>query len=135
MPGQQIEIENTLTRALITAEILGVSKLVNEAIFKHIHVDKQRFESIADVKNVFMANKISPADFDNTFNSFMVSTEVKKMNVSTEKLRSQGIHGVPTLIINGKYKAEPSKFKNIDQYKALISYLLNKDTVHGVRLL
>lgn len=127
MPGQQLAMEDALTKALITAQLLKVEAVITEAIFNRIHVTKQGFNSVEDIKTLFVEKGVPEADFDKTFASFKVAMEAKKMLGYTANLRQQGISGVPTLIINGKYKPEVSQIKDMDQYKRLISYLVNKD--------
>lgn len=128
MSGQRVEIEDALTKALITAQLLKIDQVIISAIFKFIHIDMKHFSSIPDIKAVFIANGVKEADFDKTFNSFKVAVEAKKMLAHTTSLRQQGINGVPTLIINGKYKPEVINIKTTDEYKDLIIYLLNKDS-------
>ncbi|KGJ88001.1 thiol:disulfide interchange protein DsbA/DsbL [Thalassotalea sp. ND16A] len=126
MPGQNIEIEQALTKALITADILKVKEKIVAAIFQYIHSDKAKFNDEKEIKNLFLINGVDGDQFDKTFASFSVNTQFKKMQKKTKALRQQGIGSVPTLIINGKYKPVTGKIKSMDEYKKLISYLLNK---------
>jgi len=126
MPGQNLKIEQALTKALITADILKVKEKIVPAIFKYIHTDKAKFDNEKDIKNIFLINGVDSNKFDKTFASFHVANQFKKMQKKTKSLRQQGIGAVPTLIINGKYKPITSNIKSMDEYKKLISYLLNK---------
>jgi len=126
MPGRKIAIEDDLTKALITAKILKVDDKMIPAIFNYIHVRHADFDNRKDIKNLFMINDIDGDKFDKTFNSFSVSREFKNMNRKTELLRKQGISSVPTLIINGKYKVNDKQIKDMNEYKALVMFLLNK---------
>ena len=126
MPGQSLKIEQALTKALITAEILKVKDKIVPAIFKYIHTDKAKFDNEQDIKNIFLINGVDNSQFDKTFASFHVANQFKKMQHKTKSLRQQGIGAVPTLIINGKYKPVTNNIKSMDEYKNLISYLLNK---------
>ena len=126
MPGKNIKIEQALTKALITADILNVKEKIVPAIFKHIHTDKAKFDKEKDIRNLFLINGVDGNIFDKTFSSFSVNAQFKKMQKKTNALRQQGIGSVPTLIINGKYKPVTDNIKNMDEYKKLITYLLNK---------
>jgi len=126
MPGQKPEIEKALTKALITADMLKVKSKIVAAIFNYIHVNKAKFDSVKDIKNLFLLNGVDGDRFDKTFGSFAVNVQAKKMFQKTANIRKQGIGTVPTLIINGKYKPVMSKLKSMDEYKALIGFLLNK---------
>lgn len=124
MPGQTKAIEQMLTKALVTAERLKVKEQITAAIFDYIHVSKAKFTSESDVKKLFTKVGVKEGDFDKTFNSFSVKMALKKMSKNTQNLRNQGISGVPTLIINGKYKPVTSSLKSMDEYKQLIKYLI-----------
>ncbi|MCL1050999.1 thiol:disulfide interchange protein DsbA/DsbL [Shewanella abyssi] len=126
MPGRDLEIERSLTKALITAGSLQVSDKVIAAIFNYIHVDKASFSDNTAIKDLFLANGVDGEAFDKVFSSFSVNTQARQMQRNTERLRQQGYTGVPTLIINGKYKPIAKKIRNIEEYQALITYLLNK---------
>ncbi len=126
MPGQNIKIEQALTKALITADILKVKNKIVPAIFKYIHTDKAKFDNEKDIKNLFLINGVDSNKFDKTFASFHVKNQFNKMQKKTKVLRQQGIGSVPTLIINGKYKPVTDNIKSMDEYKKLIIYLLNK---------
>ena len=126
MPGRDIKIEKSLTKALITADVLKVKEKVIPAIFNYIHINKAKFDNDKDIKNLFLINEVDGDDFDKVFNSFSVNMQAKKMEKKTSALRKQGFSSVPTLIINGKYKPVTDKIKNMDEYKKLVIYLLNK---------
>ncbi|MDP7592125.1 MAG: thiol:disulfide interchange protein DsbA/DsbL [Litorilituus sp.] len=126
MPGQNLLIEQALTKALITADILKVKEIIVPAIFKYIHTDKAKFYNEKDIKNIFLIHGVDENAFDKTFASFHVANQFKKMQKKTKYLRQQGIGSVPTLIINGRYKPLTNNIKSMDEYKKLISYLLNK---------
>lgn len=128
MPGKNLKIEQALTKALITADILKVKQQITPAIFNYIHKNKARFNSIKDIKNIFLLNGIKEKDFDKTFNSFAVKTQFNKAQLKTAALRKQGVTTVPTVIINGKYKVETHNISNQSQFNALVIYLLNKYT-------
>jgi protein dithiol oxidoreductase (disulfide-forming) len=126
MPRQKPEIEHALSKALASAESLKVEDKMVAAIFEYIHVKRQTFDSIADIRALFLANGVGADDFDKVFASFTVNTRFAQMQANTAALRRQGINGVPTLIINGRYKPVLDKINSNDEYKALIAFLLGK---------
>ena len=126
MPGRKPDIENLLTKALITAEYLKVEEQLVPAIFNYIHVNKADFSNEKDIKNLFLVNDVNAEKFDKIFSSFSVNAKAKMMQKNTKEIRSQGFTGVPTLIINGKYKPETKNIKTMQEYKALVLFLLNK---------
>lgn len=126
MPRRDIEIEQALTKALITAKKLGIKDKIVPAIFNYIHIEKSAFTDANDIKKLFIAHGVEGQQYDKTFTSFATNTQLRKMQSKTKALRKQGVSAVPTLIINGKYKPVLTHLKSIEEYKQLIQFLLNK---------
>jgi len=126
MPGRDLAMEQALTKALITADKLNIKDKMVPAIFNHIHLSRAKFSSVNDIKDLFIKNGLDADKFDKTFNSFSVNMAARQMQKKTANIRQQGFSSVPTLIINGKYKPLTTKIKDINEYKALIHFLLNK---------
>ena len=126
MPGRNPQIERLLTKALVTATFLKAEDKMVPAIFNYIHVDNATIDNEKDIRNLFIVNGIEPKSFDKTFSSFAVNTQAKKMEKNTAFVRSQGFTGVPTLIINGKYKPLTNNIKTMKEYQELVLFLLNK---------
>ena len=124
MPGRDEATETLLSQALITAKLLDVEQPVVDAIFQQIHVSRSNMASIADIKALFTKQGIDGKKFDKTFNSFKVKVEAKRMAANTQKLRDKGYGSVPTLVINNNYVPNIRSIKTLDEYKALIRYLL-----------
>ena len=124
MPGRDEATETLLSQALITAKLLHVEQPVVDAIFQQIHVSRGNMASIADIKALFTKQGIDGKKFDKTFNSFKVKVEAKRMAANTQKLRDKGYGSVPTLVINNNYVPNIRSIKTLDEYKALIRYLL-----------
>ena len=129
MPGQDLNIEQALIKATITADILGMAETMNSAIFDYIHVQRATFTSEKDIKNLFLLHGADEVLFDKTLASFALNTRYNQLQHATKQLRKQGINTVPTLIINGKYKPETQHIKSLAHYNELIAYLLTK-TAH-----
>lgn len=126
MPGRDIEIEKALTKAMIIAEHFKIEDKIIPAIFNYIHVSRANFDNVKDIKNLFMINGVDGDKFDKAFANFSVNSKLKQMGNKTATLRGQGINSVPTLIIHGKYRPITKDLKTMDEYKALISYLISK---------
>jgi thiol:disulfide interchange protein DsbA len=126
MPGRDVTIEKSLSKAILAAKFLNIEEEITAAIFKYIHVSRANFSTKQDIKNIFLLQGIDGQRFDEVFDSFSVQTGVSKMNKETEILRKQGITSVPTVIVNGKYKVETSAIESKEQYIALVLYLLNR---------
>lgn len=89
-----------LAQAYFTAELLGVLDKTHPALFKSIHVKKQKYTDEQQIMEFFVSQGVSEEDFRNAYSSFAVSV---KMNNAKLMTRRYAITGVPTVIINGKF--------------------------------
>ncbi|MBC3765874.1 thiol:disulfide interchange protein DsbA/DsbL [Neptunicella marina] len=126
MPRRNIEIENLLTKAAITAEKLDMVDEVIPVIFNYIHRSHADFSEAKDIHNLLVLAGVDTDKFDKTFNSDAVEKQMQHLNDNTQILRKQGYSSVPTVVINGKYKVETKKVKSVGEYIELVNYLLNK---------
>jgi len=94
-----------LAKAYFTAEMLGVLDQTHEALFDDIHVKNQRFTDEAALQDFFVSQGVSAEDFKKTFESFAVAVKVNNAKLMT---RRYAITGVPTFIVNGKFRTSPS---------------------------
>ncbi len=105
------DIQFMLTKALVASEKLNVPQ-VNDAIFNYIQTQRAIFTEEKDVRNLFVLNGVDGEKFDKVFNSFAVTAAAKKMKKEQDELsRKRVLTGVPTFIVNGKYKLLTTGFK------------------------
>ena len=88
-------------RAYYTAEILGVLDTMHPAMFEAIHQQKRHLKTDADRQKVFAEHGVSAEDFNRVFRSFAVEAKIRRAKDMSQRY---GIKGVPSLIVNGKYR-------------------------------
>ncbi len=88
-------------KAYYAAELLGVLDRSHQALFDAIHVERKRFRNGADFAGFFTRFGISEAKFLETYNSFAVDLKVRR---AADLTRRYGVDGVPTVVVNGKYR-------------------------------
>ncbi|WP_299266002.1 thiol:disulfide interchange protein DsbA/DsbL [uncultured Psychrosphaera sp.] len=116
------DIQLMLTKALVTSELLNVPQ-VSKAIFEYIHVQRGVFTKEKDIRNIFLIHNVDGEKFDKAFNSFAVKAAASKMKKEQDSLsRRKVLTGVPTFIVNGKYKILNSGFK-VKTYSELFAQL------------
>ena len=124
------EHQTMISQALATAEVLPQKDKIISAMFDHIHAKRARFNELADVKDVFLAQGVDGDKFDKLFESFSVRTLSSKMKRDQDYFKGKGaLRGVPTFIVNGKYKLNlggESGISSPEDVSALINYLANK---------
>mgnify|MGYP000852593280 CR=1 FL=1 len=125
------DTQNALARAYLVAKNLGKGDEIANAIFNQIHRSRVMFNSEADIRNLVMIHDIDGQAYDNGMKSFSVVAAARQMKKEQDELAQRRVlTGVPTLIVNGKYKINNAALdqKNLQQdIKELINYLLTKD--------
>lgn len=95
-----------LARAYYAAEMLGVLDKVHMPLFKAIHEQKQSFETEDALAKFFVAQGVDEKQFRDSYKSFGVAA---KLNRGKQMLQRYGVSGVPTLVINGKYRTSANE--------------------------
>jgi len=111
-------------RAYFTAEVLGVMDTMNPVIFQAMNVDKKPLASEADIAKLFVANGISAEDFNNTFSSFGVGSQV---NQAVATAKAAKITGTPALMVNGKYHVSGRKAGSQADMLKVVDFLIEKE--------
>ncbi|GGZ15433.1 MULTISPECIES: thiol:disulfide interchange protein DsbA/DsbL [Shewanella] len=114
------EMGVVMSRAWAISELLNVSDKIEPALFAAIHEKHQRFTSMEDVKQFFVAEGVDAKEFEAAANSFMVNSMVASMKRSTENAK---IEGVPALVVNEKYLIDTASLKSFEQLAEIIKYL------------
>ena len=89
------------SRAFYAARALGHEDEFVEAAFKAIHEDGKRLRKPDEIAEVAASVGMDADEFEKTMKSFSVETALKR---SVKLARSAGLTGVPTVVVNGKYR-------------------------------
>ncbi|GGP61803.1 thiol:disulfide interchange protein [Shewanella algicola] len=116
--GREMGVE--MSRAFAVAKQLNVEKKIEAALFSAIHDKRQQFTRADDVRALFIANGVDAKDYDSAASSFMVNAQMSKMKRDTDNAK---ISGVPSLVVNGKYRVETSSIKSYDELLDIAFYL------------
>lgn len=116
-------------RAYYTAQTLGLyeddKKNFHEAFFDEIHKHKKNLNNKDALKAFFARFGISAEDFNNTFDSFAVNTKVNR--AATVSKRYQ-LDGVPSLIVNGKYRTDGPMAGGRQDMLKVLDFLIKKES-------
>lgn len=88
-------------RAYYTAEALGVLDKIHKPMFDAMHKKRQRLDDQAELAELFAKHGVSKDKFNSTFYSFAVNS---KVNWAKHLTNAYKIDGVPTMIVQGKYR-------------------------------
>lgn len=116
-------------KAFYVAQLLKVEHKIHEPFFEAIHKHNQKLDSQKKIREFFKKHGVTEKQFDEAFDSYSVKNRLKQARVLVEKYR---ISGVPTLIINGKYRASTSNVDGNDaKFLKLLDYLIKKESMSG----
>ena len=125
------DIQFMLSKAAVVADQLGMQKKLMGAIFKYLQVQRAPITSEKDIRNIFVLNGVDGEKFDKLMKSFSVNSKAKQMKKNQTDLTNRGVlSGVPTLVVNGKYRINNRELDRNDVEKDLnnlIEYLLTLD--------
>ena len=115
-----------LARAYYAAEVLGVVDKVHEPIFEAIHVQGLNGEDPAVLAKIFQDSAgIDSEQFLKVLNSFGVTSKVQQADALARMYR---IPGVPTLIVNGKYRVNAGQVVGTNaEMLDVVDYLVAKE--------
>ncbi|MDH5275784.1 MAG: thiol:disulfide interchange protein DsbA/DsbL [Gammaproteobacteria bacterium] len=111
-------------RVHYTAEALGKGDVIRPAMFRAIHVDNEPMTEEKEIQKLFEENGISAADFNRTFRSFSVESQLKRAKDLTVKYR---VRGVPLLVVNGKYTTDGQQIKSHQELLAVTEELIQRE--------
>jgi len=100
-------------RAFYTAEILGVVDSVHLPLFEAMQAQNPKLRTKQDLATFFAEHGVDEAEFSRTYDSFAVDSLINRSKLMQARY---GIMGVPSMVINGKYRtsgSEAGSFENV----------------------
>lgn len=113
-----------LARAYYVAELLDAVDQTHQAVFDAIHLQKKRFTSEEDLAEFYGSLGVDSDQFSKLYNSFAVNT---KLNQGESKARGYEITGVPTMVVNGKYRITAAMAGGHKQMLEVVDFLVEKE--------
>ena len=89
-----------LARTYYALEGIGKIKQLDDAIYQAIHVKDMNLYDLDSIGAFVASNGVDRAKFTAAYNSFAVNSRVVR---AKQMIRSYGINGTPTLVVDGKY--------------------------------
>ncbi len=113
-------------RAYYAAEKLGVLDKIHQPLFDALHEQKRSLFTVDELTEFFAEHGVPAADFKSAYESFEVDTKARRALALT---RAYGISGVPSVIINGKYRSGAQFTGNFENLLKLVDFLADKEHV------
>jgi protein dithiol oxidoreductase (disulfide-forming) len=115
----------SLARAYYIAKMLGVEKQLTPAIFKAIHVEGQDLSDPKLQEAFFIKQGVKQQEFE-SMASFSPGIEAQLLRSDTLMQEDQ-ILAAPTLVIDNRYKVDPSLVGgDPDRFLRVVDYLIEK---------
>ncbi len=111
-------------KAFYAAQSLGVLDTMHGALFAAMHVDRKRFASEGEIRQLFVRNGVSAADFDKAYNSFGVSSQVRQ---AVARAKGARITGTPEMMVAGKYRLTTRKAGSQAKMLKIADFLIAKE--------
>jgi thiol:disulfide interchange protein DsbA len=111
-------------RVFYALQAMGVLDELHRALFEAIHEKRQRLFDRDAVAKFVAAHGVDEKTFLSTMDSFAVDAKVRQAETLT---RRYGISGVPTLVVNGKYKTGPTLATSNARAVAVVDYLVDRE--------
>ncbi|MCZ6656725.1 MAG: thiol:disulfide interchange protein DsbA/DsbL [Gammaproteobacteria bacterium] len=116
-----------LAQVFYTAQVLGVREAMHMPIFRAIHEPEEALDLRKQefLEQLFREiGQVDPADFNNAFGSFSVRSRVQQADAHGRAYR---ISGVPSLIVNGKYRVDGTMAGGNANMLKIVEYLVAQE--------
>lgn len=90
-----------LARTYYALEGMGKIKQTDDLIYQAIHVKQANLYDLDSISALVASGGVDKAKFASAYNSFTVNSKVVR---AKQMIRSYGIDGTPSLVVDGKYK-------------------------------
>ena len=116
-------------RAYYTAKSLGLfdngKHAFHDAFFNELHVKKKHLNNKKRLLKFFARFGVSAEDFNDTFDSFAVNTKVNRAAALSKRYQLQG---VPSIIVNGKYRTDGPMAGGRKGIIKVMNFLIKKES-------
>lgn len=113
-----------LGQAYFAADSLGLVEKTHTALFKALHADRQDLLNLDALAGFYAQHGADAADFRQVFASFGVRAHVQQ---AAARIQAYRVTGVPTLIVNGKYKVDAAMAGSQEGMLQVAGFLIDKE--------
>jgi thiol:disulfide interchange protein DsbA len=94
-------------------------------MFAAIHNQKRRMATEQEIMEFFAEHGVSNEDFKRVFHSFAVEAKVRRAKDLSQRY---GINGVPSIIVNGKYRTGAQLAGGNANIFKVVNFLIEKES-------
>jgi len=111
-------------RAYYAFKMMGVQEQLHKKLFNAIHVQRQRLNNLDSIAEFVAEQGLDEKEFRKQYASFPVETLIRK---GKQKELHYGLEGVPTIIVNGKYRTSGVMAGNFSRLLQIIDFLVAEE--------
>lgn len=111
-------------RGYYTAQVMGVADETHEAMFQAVHDERRQFRSLEDIAEFYAEYGVDADSFINTSESFAVDAKVRQ---NRNDVRTYGIRGTPTVVVQGKWRVSPGGVKTYEEMLEVVEFLVERE--------
>lgn len=101
-------------RLFLTLDAMGKLDQYHHRVFRAVHVERKRLDSEESIVAWAAANGLDRAKFLAAWNSFGVTTKLKRLSASADNYK---VSSTPTLVVDGKYVVSPGSVMTANKLK------------------
>jgi thiol:disulfide interchange protein DsbA len=113
----------SMSKAYATMVALKIEDQMTPVLFNRIHNMRQAPKNNEELRQIFLDEGVDAKKFDSAFKGFAVDSMVRRFD---KQFKDSGLSGVPAVIVNNKYLIQAQGIKTIEEYFALVDFLLEK---------
>ena len=121
------EILKIHARMFYTARALGIDKQLVPAAFNTIQTEGRSLTGNSELEYYFKGFGVEREKYKSVSSSFGVKNALKQAD---QRMKQWNITGVPTLIVNGKYKVSASRSVGTDRLLDVVDFLIEKERIY-----
>jgi thiol:disulfide interchange protein DsbA len=100
---------------------MGQLEALHSKVFTAIHVDRQKLDKDNLVLDWAVKQGVDKAKFVETYNSFSVTTKVRK---AAQLQQAYNVAGVPAIGVAGRYYTDGSQAQSMERALTIVDYLV-----------
>ncbi len=112
-------------RAYYASELMKTLDKTHQATFDAIHIQRQRLNNEKAISDFYTDLGVDTAAFGKMFNSFAVNMKLKQ---GESKVRGYAITGVPSMVVNGKYRVTVESAGGQKEMLDVVNYLVEQES-------
>ncbi|KAF1070097.1 MAG: Thiol:disulfide interchange protein DsbA [Pseudomonas citronellolis] len=121
-------IWNVHGQLFLTLEAMGVEHSVHTAVFDAIHKEGKKLATPEEMADFLAPLGVDKDKFLSTFDSFAIKGQMEK---DKKLAMAYGIQGVPTMIVNGKFRFDIGSAGGPEETLKLADYLITQERAAG----